>query len=86
VFAKLVVAIPDKLEPSPWNEPLNDPLDCPDAVATVKVNLFNEVFVSPKVTTVVPKVKLDVAKEEVGKPPALTFNCPPEISIVLPST
>ena len=79
-------AIPVNPEPSPSNEPLNEPLNSPEAVTAVKFNLFNVVFVSPKSTTVVPKVKLEVAKDEVGKPPVTTLNEPPEISIVLPST
>ena len=81
-----VDAIPVNPEPSPSNEPLNDPLKSPDAVVAVNRNLFITAVVDPNPMTVVPTVKLDVANEAVGKPPSLTFNDPPEISIVLPST
>ena len=80
-------AIPVNPEPSPWNEPLAEPLNSPEAVTAVKFNLFNVVLVSPNSTTVLPKVKLEVAKDEVGKPPVLTCKVPPApIITVLPST
>ena len=69
------------------NEPLAEPLNSPDAVTEVKSNLSKVVLVSPSFTNVLPKVKLEVAKDDVGKPPVLTCKVPPApIITVLPST